>query len=90
VYEAVVSVQEWLRNPVLQSSLLPFVAGLVAAAVLFQVRMEGLAALAGFLAAVALIGNFALDPLTATRKIVIVGVAAGRSSRRASAARCSV
>jgi len=77
VYEAVVSVQEWLRNPVVQSSLLPFVAGLVAAAVLFQVRMEGLAALAGFLAAVALIGNFALDPLTATRKIVIVGVAAG-------------
>jgi len=77
MYEAAVGLQEWLRNPAIQSSVVPFLAGLVAAAVLFQVRLEGLAALAGFLATVALVGNFALDPLTATRKIVIVGVAAG-------------
>jgi len=76
VYEAVVTLQELLRNPVVQSSAVPFLAALVAAALLYQVRLEGLAAVAGFLAAVALIGNFALEPLTATRKIVIVGTAA--------------
>ena len=76
MYEAVVTLQELLRNPVVQSSAVPFLAALVAAALLYQVRLEGLAAIAGFLAAVALIGNFALEPLTATRKIVIVGTAA--------------
>jgi hypothetical protein len=76
VYEAVVFLQDLFRNPVVQSSAVPFLAGLAAAALLYHVRLEGLAALAGFLAAVALIGNFALDPLTATRKIVIVGTAA--------------
>ncbi|HEX5093715.1 MAG TPA: hypothetical protein VFV84_13595 [Burkholderiales bacterium] len=76
MYEAVVYLQELLRHPVVQSSAAPFLAGLVAAALLYHVRLEGLAALAGFLATVALVGNFALDPLTATRKIVIVGAAA--------------
>lgn len=76
MYEAVVTLQELLRNPVVQSSAVPFLAALVAAALLFQVRLEGLAAIAGFLAAVALIGHFALEPLTATRKLVIVGTAA--------------
>jgi len=76
VYETVVFLQELLRNPAVQSSAVPFLAALIAAALLFQVRLEGLAAIAGFLAAVALIGNFALEPLTATRKIVIVGTAA--------------
>ena len=76
MYETVVFLQELLRNPAVQSSAVPFLAALIAAALLFQVRLEGLAAIAGFLAAVALIGNFALEPLTATRKIVIVGTAA--------------
>jgi len=76
MYEAVVFLQDLFRNPVVQSSAVPFLAGLAAAALLYQVRLEGLAALAGFLATVALVGNFALDPLTATRKIVIVGTAA--------------
>jgi hypothetical protein len=76
VYETVVFLQELLRHPVVQSSAVPFLAGLVAAALLYQLRLEGLTALAGFLATVALVGNFALDPLTATRKIVIVGAGA--------------
>jgi len=76
VYEAIDALQGLLRDPVVQSSLVPFLAGLAAAALLFQVRLEGLAAIAGFLAAVALIGNFAFEPLSATRKIVIVGTAA--------------
>jgi hypothetical protein len=76
VLEALETLQALLAHPVVQSSALPFVAGLAAAALLFPLRLEGLAALAGFLAAVAAIGNFALDPLTATRKIVLAGSAA--------------
>ena len=68
--------QELLTNPVIQSSAAPFVVGLVAAAILFPVRLAGLAAAAGFLAAVWLIGAFSLEPLTATRKIVLVAAAA--------------
>lgn len=67
---------ELLQNPVFQSSLLPFAAGLAAAAILLPVRLSGLAAAAGFAAAVVAIGNFALEPLTVTRKIVLIGGAA--------------
>ena len=67
---------ELLQNPIVQSSALPFVVGLVAAALLLPLRLSGLAAAAGFAAAVMAIGNFALEPLTATRKIVVLGGAA--------------
>lgn len=67
---------ELLQNPVFQSSALPFAAGLLAAAILFPLRLGGLAAAAGFAVTVAVIGNFALEPLTATRKIVVAGAAA--------------
>lgn len=63
-------------NPVVQSSALPLVVGLAGAALLYPLRLEGLAALAGFLAAVLAIGNFGFEPLTAMRKIVLTGVAA--------------
>jgi hypothetical protein len=69
-------VNELLQNPIVQSSALPFAAGLLAAAMLFPLRLGGLAAAAGFAAAVAVIGNFALEPLTVTRKIVVIGGAA--------------
>jgi hypothetical protein len=65
-----------LGNPIVQSSALPLVVGLACAALFYPLRLEGLAALAGFLAAVAAIGNFGLEPLTATRKIVLTGAAA--------------
>jgi hypothetical protein len=68
--------QELLTNPVIQSSAAPFVVGLVAASILFPIRLAGLAAGAGFLAAVWLIGAFGLTPLTATRKIVVLAAAA--------------
>jgi hypothetical protein len=69
-------VTELLRNPVFQSSVLPFAAGLLAAALLHPLRLGGLAAAAGFAATVAVVGNFALEPLTVTRKIVVAGGAA--------------
>ena len=68
--------QELLTNPVIQSSAAPFLVGLVAAAILFPVRLAGLAAAAGFLAAVWLVGAFGFSPMTATRKIVVLGAAA--------------
>lgn len=68
--------QELLNNPVIQSSAAPFLVGLAFAGVLFPVRLAGLAAGAGFLATVWMIGNFGLTPLTATRKIVVLGTAA--------------
>lgn len=67
---------ELLSNPIVQSSALPFLVGLVAAAILFPLRLAGLAAAAGFAAAVLAIGNFAFEPLTAVRKIVVLGGAA--------------
>lgn len=68
--------RDLLGNPIVQSSALPFVVGLACAALFYPLRLEGLAAVAGFMAAVAAIGNFDLAPLTATRKIVLVGAAA--------------
>lgn len=65
-----------LGNPIVQVSALPLVVGLLAAAVLYFLRLEGLAAAAGFFAAVAAIGGFALEPLTLPRKIVVLGSAA--------------
>ncbi|MDH4172239.1 MAG: hypothetical protein OEV97_00690 [Betaproteobacteria bacterium] len=73
---ALALLQDLLANPAVQSSVLPLAAGLACAALLYPVRLEGLAAIAGFLAAVAAIGNFGLEPLTATRKIVVTGAAA--------------
>lgn len=67
---------DWLHDPFVQSGAAPFAAGLLAAALLRPVRLAGLAAGAGFLAAVWLIGAFAFVPLTAARKLVVVGVAA--------------
>jgi len=69
-------VNEWLQNPVIQSSVLPFAAGLLAAAILFPLRLGGLAGAVGFAATVAVVGNFALEPLTVTRKIVVLGAMA--------------
>lgn len=68
--------QELLNNPAVQGGLAPFVAGLIVALVGFRLRLAGLAAAAGLLAAVYLIGNFSFDNLTATRRVVIVALAA--------------
>ena len=68
--------QELLANPVIQSSAAPFLVGLIVAAMLFPVRLAGLAAAAGFLAAVWLIGDFDFSSLRATRKVVVLAAAA--------------
>lgn len=68
--------QELLQHPVIQGGIAPFIAGLLAAALLHRVRLGGLAAVAGFAAAIALNSGFQFEPLTATRKIVLLVLAA--------------
>lgn len=68
--------EDLITNPFIQSSAAPFLAGLIVAVAFFRVRLAGLAAGAGFFATVWMIGNFGFSPLTATRKIVVLGAAA--------------
>lgn len=59
-----------------QSSLVPFLAGLVVTLVLFPLRLGGLAAVAGFCATAWLIGELQFTPLSAKRKLMLVALAA--------------
>ena len=69
--------QEWLNHPAVQSGLAPFVAALITAELLQRLRLSGLALIAGFALTVYLVSNFAITPLTASRKIVWLGISAG-------------
>ncbi len=68
--------QEMLANPAVQGGLAPFVAALIAAALLAPFRLGGLAVVAAFATAVYFIAGFDFAPLTATRKIILLGLAA--------------
>jgi len=68
--------EELLNHPAVQGGLAPFVAGLVVAALLAPLRLAGLAAAAGFALTVYLVGGMTFSPLTAARKIVLVGFVA--------------
>jgi hypothetical protein len=70
-------VRQLLEHPAIQSSIVPLIAALVVGALFCRSRFSGLGIVGGFLATVYLVGNFALEPLTATRKLVVVGAAAG-------------
>jgi hypothetical protein len=65
---------ELLNHPAIQAAAAPFVAGLIAAGLLYRARLGGLAVIAGFATAVAMISGFNFTPLTATRKIVLLGL----------------
>jgi len=65
-----------LNNPAVQSSVAPFLAGLLAAGLLFPLRLGGLAAAAGFFATVYLVGDFTFEPLDSKRKLVLVAAVA--------------
>jgi hypothetical protein len=66
----------FLGHPAVQGAAAPFVAGLVAAAVLGRFNLAGLAAAAGFCACAYLLNGLAFEPLNATRKIILVTLAA--------------
>jgi len=67
--------QELLNHPAMQAGLAPFLAALVAAELFQRPRLSGLAIIAGFAATIYLASDFNFDPLTASRKIVLSGLA---------------
>jgi len=69
-------VNDLLANPAVQGGVAPFVAGLIAAVLLGRFRLGGLAVVASFATAVYFIAGFNFAPLSATRKIILLGLAA--------------
>jgi hypothetical protein len=69
-------VNDILNHPAVQGGAAPFVAALVVALALGRVRLGGLAVVAAFATAVYFIAGFSFTPLTATRKIILLGLAA--------------
>ena len=67
---------DFLSNPGVQGGVAPFAVALVVALALSPLRLGGLTALAGFLTAMYFVSGFQLTPLTATRKILLLAVAA--------------
>ncbi len=66
--------QEWLNHPAVQGGLVPFIAALIVAELFQRMRLSGLAIIAGFAATVYLVSGFSIEPLTAARKIVLLGL----------------
>lgn len=66
---------ELLNHPAIQAGLAPFLAALIAAELFQRARLSGLAIIAGFAATIYLASDFNFDPLTASRKIVLSGLA---------------
>jgi len=67
---------DFLNHPAVQGGAAPFVVALIVALALGRVRLGGLAVIAAFCTAVYLISGFDFTPLTATRKIVLLALAA--------------
>lgn len=65
-----------LNHPAVQGGLAPFAAALVVALVLGRVRLGGLSVVAAFATTVFFVAGFSFTPLTATRKIILLGFAA--------------
>lgn len=68
--------EELLSNPAVQGGVAPFLAGLVATLVFMRLRLAGLAVVAGFLTCTYFVSGFHVSPLTVTRKIVLLAIAA--------------
>ena len=66
--------EETLNHPAVQGGFAPFFIALLVAELLQRVRLSGLAAIAGFAVTVYLVSDFAIEPLTASRKIVLLGL----------------
>src|SRR5262245_3452685 len=69
-------VEAFLSHPAVQGGVAPFVAGLVVAVILGRFSLAGLAVAAGFAVCAYLLHGAAFVPLTPTRKIILVTLAA--------------
>lgn len=68
--------EDLLSNPAVQGGVAPFMVALVVALLLRPLRLGGLAVLAAFLTAMYFVSGLTFTPLTATRKIVVLGISA--------------
>ena len=66
--------QELFNHPAIQAGLAPFLIALISAELFQRIKLSGLAIIAGFAITVYLASNFAIEPLTAVRKIVLLGL----------------
>lgn len=66
--------QELLNNPAVQAGFAPFLVALITAQLFQRVKLSGLAIIAGFAITVYLASDFTMAPLTASRKIVLLGL----------------
>lgn len=65
-----------LSNPAVHAGVAPFVVALIFVLLLQHMRLGGLAVVAAFCTAVYFVAGFTFTPLTATRKIILLGFAA--------------
>lgn len=68
--------EAWLQLPIVYAGLAPFLAGLLVALVLYPLRVDGLAAVAGFCVTAWLLGELQFPPSSALGKLVLVVLAA--------------
>lgn len=68
--------EDFLNHPAVQGGVAPFVVALIVAALLHRLRLGGLALIAAFFTTVYFVAGFTFTPLTATRKIFLLGLAA--------------
>lgn len=76
VHRSEKKLQDLLTHPALQGGLAPLLAAMLVAELLLRARLSGLAIIAGFAATVYLTSDFGYEPLTSTRKLVWLGLAA--------------
>jgi hypothetical protein len=69
-----IKLHELLNQPLVQAGLAPFLAALITAELFQRIRLSGLAIIAGFAVTIYLAGDFSFEPLTSTRKIVMLGL----------------
>ncbi len=67
---------ELLSNPAVQAGAAPFLAGLIVAVALRPLKLGGLAVTAAFVTTVYFVAGFQFSPLTATRKMILIALAA--------------
>src|ERR1700681_5121675 len=65
---------ELLNNPAVQGGVAPLVVALVIATLLARTRLPWLAIVGGYATMIALTTGFQFSPLTASRKIVLLGL----------------
>lgn len=68
--------EDFLGHPAVQAGVAPFVVALVVVVLLQRARLGGLAVTAAFLTTYYLVAGFTFSPLTATRKVALLAMAA--------------